>query len=58
MSRRLRVGIAGLGRIFDLDCRGYVGHDDAEVVGLCDTDPALLRRRGRAGRWCSIMATT
>ena len=45
MSGKLRVGIAGLGRIFDLNCRSYIGHDDAEVVGLCDTDPALLQPR-------------
>ncbi|HET6195723.1 MAG TPA: Gfo/Idh/MocA family oxidoreductase [Acetobacteraceae bacterium] len=45
MAKKLRVGIAGLGRIFDLNCLGYIGHPDAEVVGLCDTDPALLEQR-------------
>ncbi len=45
MSRKLRVGIAGLGRIFDLNCLGYAGHPDAEVVALCDTRPDLLAQR-------------
>ncbi len=45
MARKLRVGIAGLGRIFDLNSLGYIDHPDIEVVGLCDTDPALLDRR-------------
>src|SRR4051794_28088041 len=45
MAKKLRVGIAGLGRIFDLNCLGYIGHPDVEVVGLCDTDPALLEHR-------------
>jgi predicted dehydrogenase len=45
MAKKLRVGIAGLGRIFDLNCLGYIDHPDIEVAGLCDTDPALLERR-------------
>lgn len=46
MTRKLRVGVVGLGRIFDLNCLGYVGHHDAEIVALCDSDPALVARRG------------
>jgi predicted dehydrogenase len=47
MAKKLRVGIAGLGRIFDLNCLGYIDHPDLEVAGLCDTDPALLEQRGK-----------
>ncbi len=56
MGRKLRVGIAGLGRIFDLNCLGYVDHPDVEVVGLCDRDPALLARR--AAQFPGARATT
>ena len=45
MSRPLRVGIAGLGRIFDLNGLGYIGNDDVEVVGLCDIRPEAVAHR-------------
>lgn len=45
----VRVGIVGLGRIFDLNARGYVGCPDAAVVALCDRDEGLLARR--AAEW-------
>ena len=45
MTRKLRVGFVGLGRVFDLNVRGYVGHPEAEVSALCDADPAILARR-------------
>jgi predicted dehydrogenase len=48
MSRKLRVGVVGLGRIFDLNCLGYVGHPDAEIVGLCDSRADLVAQRGAA----------
>ena len=32
MSRPIRVGIAGLGRIFDLNGLGYIGNEDVEKV--------------------------
>ena len=56
MARRLRVGFVGLGRIFDLNLRGYLGHGEAEVAALCDTDPALLARR--AGEYPQARATS
>lgn len=46
MSRKLRVGFVGLGRVFDLNVRGYLGHPDAEIFALCDSDAAALARRG------------
>ena len=45
MARKLRVGFVGLGRVFDLNVRGYLGRPEAEVAALCETDPALLARR-------------
>lgn len=45
MSKTLRVGIVGLGRIFDLNCLGYRTNPRAKVVALCDTREDLLRQR-------------
>lgn len=45
MSRKLRVGIVGAGRIFDLHHGGYADNPDAELAWVCDSDPELLRRR-------------
>lgn len=45
MSRPLRVGIVGLGRIFDLNGLGYIGNEDVEVVGLCDVRPEVVAQR-------------
>jgi hypothetical protein len=38
MARKLRVGFLGLGRVFDLNVRGYLDHPEAEVSVLCDSD--------------------
>jgi predicted dehydrogenase len=45
MAPKLRVGFVGLGRVFDLNVRGYLDHPEAEVAALCETDPTLLARR-------------
>ncbi len=45
MTKPLRVGIAGLGRIFDLHRVGYEGSAAAEVVALCDSREERLRER-------------
>jgi predicted dehydrogenase len=45
MARKLRVGFVGLGRVFDLNVRGYLGHPEAEISALCDADPEILARR-------------
>ena len=48
MNKKLRVGIIGLGRIFDLHCLGYLENPDAEIVALCDTQKDLLQKRAKA----------
>ena len=45
MARKLRIGFVGLGRVFDLNVRGYLDHPEAEIAALCESDPALLARR-------------
>jgi predicted dehydrogenase len=45
---RVRIGLLGLGRIADLQCLGYLEHPRAELVAVCDLDPALARARAAA----------
>jgi predicted dehydrogenase len=45
VSAKLRIGIVGLGRIFDLNSLGYASHPDVEVVALCDARAELLKQR-------------
>jgi predicted dehydrogenase len=45
MVRKLRVGFVGLGRVFDLNVRGYLNHPAAEISALCDADPSILAHR-------------
>jgi predicted dehydrogenase len=46
---RVRVGILGGGRIADLNKIGWLEHDRAEIVAVCDVDEAT--RLSRAAEW-------
>src|SRR4029077_13490539 len=48
-DRPIRAAFIGLGRIYDLNVRGYVGNPDVEVVAL--VDPSEERRAERQGDW-------
>lgn len=41
----LKVGVVGLGRIFDLNSLGYRHNPGAQIVALCDSNPDQLARR-------------
>ena len=45
----LRAALVGVGRIADMHYLGYSSAPMAELVAICDTDPAPLRRR--AAEW-------
>src|SRR5215470_9892063 len=49
IERRVRVGILGLGQVYDLCVTGYQGNPDAEIVALCDVEPCRVDER--AGDW-------
>src|SRR6516225_3105493 len=48
-DRPVRAAFIGLGRIYDLNVRGYVGNPDVEVVAL--VDPSEERRAQRQPDW-------
>jgi len=48
-GRAVRVAFIGLGRIYDLNVRGYVDNPDVEVVAL--VDPSDERRQQRQADW-------
>jgi predicted dehydrogenase len=48
-DRPVRVAFIGLGRIYDLNVRGYLGNPEAEVVAL--VDPNEERRAQRLADW-------
>jgi predicted dehydrogenase len=48
-DRPVRTAFIGLGRIYDLNVRGYLGNPDAEVVAL--VDPSAERRAQRHADW-------
>jgi predicted dehydrogenase len=45
VTKPLRVGVAGLGRIFDLHWPGYRANSLAQIVALCDSREDRLRER-------------
>ncbi len=48
-DRPIRAAFVGLGRIYDLNMRGYVDNPDVEVVALVDPSPE--RRDQRQADW-------
>src|SRR6266851_4402662 len=48
-DRPVRAAFIGLGRIYDLNVRGYLGNPDVEVVAL--VDPSEERRAQRTADW-------
>jgi predicted dehydrogenase len=53
-ERPVRTAVIGLGRIYDLNIRGYAGNADAEVVAL--VDPSEERRAQRQADWPGVPA--
>lgn len=49
LDRPVRAAFVGLGRIYDLNVRGYVDNPDVEVVAL--VDPSEQRRAERSAQW-------
>ncbi|HEX6393268.1 MAG TPA: Gfo/Idh/MocA family oxidoreductase [Acidimicrobiales bacterium] len=49
LDRPVRAAFVGLGRIYDLNVRGYLGNPDVEVVAL--VDPSEERRAQRQADW-------
>jgi predicted dehydrogenase len=47
-KRKIRVGIVGLGTIFDLHARGYIGSNDCEICLLCDKRNAVAEKWARS----------
>ena len=46
LGRPARVGIIGLGQVYELTVLGYRNNPDAEIVALCDRDAERLAARG------------
>jgi predicted dehydrogenase len=55
-ERPVRAAFVGLGRIYDLNMRAYVGNDDVEVVAL--VDPSEERRAQRQADWPAAQTFT
>ena len=53
----LRIGFIGTGRISDLHAAGYLGHPDARITALCDTNAERARSRAQAWGLDDAMVT-
>jgi len=42
---KVRIGMIGCGRIFDLHAGGYAQHPDAEIAAVCDVDAAAAEKK-------------
>ena len=45
MSEKIKTAVIGLG-VGLFHCKGYQANPDAELIAICDIDPARLRERG------------
>lgn len=48
MSKKVQVGIVGLGRISDMHFPAYINYDKAEIAVVCDSNEKVARRRAAA----------
>ena len=45
MSKTIKAAVIGIG-VGLAHARGYIANPDAELIAICDADPARLKERG------------